>query len=114
MTHVEQQSFNKIKWIVARGTLLIYPDFYERFDIHEDTSDFQVEAVINQNDKPIAFYSRELTQSKSRYTVTENELLSIVEILKEFRTILLGQRLKIYTNHKNLTCRNFNTDRVLR
>ena len=34
--------------------------------------------------------------------------------MKEFRTILLGQRLKIYTDHKNLACRNFNTDRLLR
>ena len=98
MTDVKQQ--DKIKRIVSRDTLLIYSDFYERFDIHEDTSDFQLEAVISQNDKPIAFYSRELTQSKSRYTVTENELLSIVEILKEFCIILLGQRINIYTDHK--------------
>ena len=33
--------------------------------------------------------------------------------LKEFRTILLGHKLKIYTDYKNLTCNNFNTDRVL-
>ena len=28
--------------------------------------------------------------------------------------ILLGQKLIIYTDHKSLTCRNFDTDRVLR
>ena len=28
--------------------------------------------------------------------------------------ILLGQQLKICTDHKNLTCKKFNTDRVLR
>ena len=49
-----------------------------------------------------------------RYTVTEKELLSIVKTLKEFCTILLGQRLKIYTDHKHLTCKNFNNNRVLR
>ena len=41
-------------------------------------------------------------------------MLSIVETLNEFRTTLLGQRLRIYTNNKNLTCKHFNTDRVLR
>ena len=41
------------------------------------------------------------------------ELLSIIETLKEFRTIFLGQILIIYTNTKNLTCNNFNTDRIL-
>ena len=33
--------------------------------------------------------------------------------MKEFRTILLDQKLRIYTDHKNLTYNNFNTDRVL-
>ena len=41
------------------------------------------------------------------------QILSIVETPKEFRTTLLGQRLRIYTDHKNLTCNNFNTDIVL-
>ena len=40
-------------------------------------------------------------------------MLSTVETLKEFITILLGQILRIYTDNKNLTCKNFNTDIVL-
>jgi hypothetical protein len=37
-----------------------------------------------------------------------------VETLKEFRNILLGQKLVVHTDHKNLTCKNFNTERVMR
>jgi hypothetical protein len=37
-----------------------------------------------------------------------------VETLKEFRNILLGQKIVVYTDHKNLTCKNFNTERVMR
>ena len=35
-------------------------------------------------------------------------------LLKEFRNILLGQQIKIYTDHKNLTYKHFNTERVMR
>lgn len=113
-TEVEQKAFETMKRIIARETLLVYPDFNMPFIIHTDASHFQLGAVISQNNKPIAFYSRKLNPAQTRYTTTERELLSIVETLKEFRNILLGQRIKVYTDHKNLTYTNFNTERVMR
>ena len=79
-----------------------------------DASHTQLGAVISQDRKPIAFYSRKLSDAQTRYTTTERELLAIVETLKEFRNILLGQRIKVFTDHKNLTCKSFNTERVMR
>ena len=89
---------------MACDTLLTYTDYYKAFKIHTDTSAFQLGTVISQKGKPINFYSRKLTDSQQRYTVTERELLSIVETLKEFITVLRGQKLIIYSDHKNLTC----------
>ena len=43
---VEQKSFEDIKRIAARNTLLTYPDFNERFDIYMDARNFQLGAVI--------------------------------------------------------------------
>ena len=71
-------------------------------------------AVIVQDNKPIAFYSKKLNPAQTRYTTTEKELLSIVAVCKEFRNILLGQQLVIFTDHENLTYKHFNTPRVMR
>jgi len=113
-TDVHQHAFENIKKHASRETLLAWPDFSKTFDVHTDASDSQLGAVISQEGKPIAFYSRKLNPAQTRYTTTERELLAIVETLKEFRNILLGQQIRVYTDHKNLTYQTFNTDRVLR
>ena len=98
-----QQAFDEMKKIIARETILAFPDFSQPFHIHTDASDVQMGAVISQNDKPIAFWSKKLNPAQTRYTTTEKELLSIVEVCKEFRTTLLGQQWFIFTDHQNLT-----------
>ena len=87
---MEQKAFDEIKCNFAHDTLLPYPYFNKRFDIHTGASDHQLGAVIIQEAKSIALYSRKLTKTQERYTVTEKELLSILETLKEFREILLS------------------------
>ena len=37
-----------------------------------------------------------------------------IATLKEFQNILLGHEIKVFTDHKNLTYKNFNTERVMR
>ena len=54
-----------------------------------------------------------MDRAQYNYTTTEKELLSVVETLKEFRNILLGHQITVYTDHKNLTYHFFNTERVM-
>ena len=103
-----------MKKLVSRETLLSYPNFNERFEIHTDASKLQLGSVISQKGKSIALYSRKLNLAQVNYTTIEHELLSIVETQKEFRNMILVQQIKVYTDHKNLTYKTFNTERVMR
>ncbi len=40
---------------------------------------------------------------QQNYSVTKIELLAVVETLKEFKGMLWGQEIKVFTDHKNLT-----------
>ena len=90
--------------------LLSYPNFNKKFDIYTDASHTQLGAVIMQEGKPIDFYSQKLNPAQTCYTTMERELLSIVETLKEFRNILFGQQIEAFTDHLNLTYKQFNTE----
>ena len=97
-----ESAFQSVKKMVCQETLLNYPDWGKPFDIHTDASDYQLGAVISQEKKPIAFFSRKLNTTQKNYTTTEKELLSIVECVKEFRNILFGYPIRVFSDHKNL------------
>jgi hypothetical protein len=87
-----QQAFDKIKKVIGTEVLLCYPDFNkpDSFHLYTDASDHQLGAIIIQDKKPIAFYSRKLNTAQKWYTTKERELLSAIETCKEYKNILLG------------------------
>ena len=92
-----------MKQIVSKEVLLSFPDYGQRFQLCTDASDLQMGAVLKQGNKTLAFFSKKLNDAQKRYGVGEKEMLSIVEALKEFRTMIHGCPIDIYTDHKNRT-----------
>ncbi len=113
---IHQQAFDNVKADIAKETVLAYPYFLKPFEIYTDASSMQLGAVITQDNRPIAFFSRKLSKTQQKYSVTEIELLAIVETLKEFKGMLWGQNIKAYTDQKNLArdALGLTSDRVYR
>ncbi len=81
---IHQQAFDNVKATIAKEVVLAYPDFTKPFEIYTDASTMQLGSVITQGNRPIAFFSRKLSVTQTKYSVTKIELLAIVETLKEF------------------------------
>ena len=78
-TAVEQKAFDDMKAIISKDVLLAYPNFNLPFDVHTDASDTQLGAVVSQEGRPIAFYSRKLTPAQRKYSTIEKELWLFVQ-----------------------------------
>ena len=97
-------SFQKIKGLLENSLLklLKYYDRNKPVTLQCDTSLKGLEACIIQDGKPIAFTSKSLTNTETRYANIERELLAIMFGCEKFHTYLYGRSFMVETDHKPL------------
>ena len=108
----EQESFEALKKAVTSEPVLRHPQIGKLFIIDPDSSQFTIGAVLLQyfpNSKtgkmelhPIAFESKKLTETESRYSAQERELLAAKYALDHWRHIIEGSEILIRTDHQSL------------
>ena len=76
-TQEHQKAFKLMKKSIFRETLLVYPNFSKPFVIHTDASKVLLGAVISQDNKPIAFYTRKLNSTQVNYTTTKEKCYTL-------------------------------------
>lgn len=101
------QAFSTIKQALAEVSLLSHPHTDVPTNIMTDASDTAVGAVLQQqiNDewKPIAFFSKRLKPAETRYSTFDRELLAIYLAIKHFQHFVEGRQFQVLTDHKPLT-----------
>ena len=96
LINAQEHAFHNIKQLLAEDVMIHFPNHKKSFDIYTDTRKYQIWASIKQEQLPIAHFSRKLTPTQRRYSTIEQDMLAIVEVLKECRNFLLGARIIIY------------------
>jgi hypothetical protein len=100
----EQSAFERTKELFLQTVILHFPDFSKTFSMQTDGSGVALGVELYQLDDEgehgvIGFASRMLRGPELLYTVTEKELLALIFGLQKFRTILLGHKIIIRTDH---------------
>ena len=65
-------------------------------------------AVISQDGRPVAYWSKKLTDTQQKYPTTDQEILAIVECLKQYKMMLFGQTITVWTPIETLLTRILN------
>ena len=96
--------FQKIKSQLQKALLrpLRYYDWTKPVTLQCDASLKGLGACIIQDGQPIAFASKSLMDTETRYTNIERELLAIVYGCEKFHTYLYGRTFIVETDHKPL------------
>ena len=82
--------------------MLRYYDSTKPLVIQVDTSQRGLGAALLQANGPIAFASKSLTETESRYSNIEREMLGIVFGLERFHQYVYGRHVEVHPDHKPL------------
>ncbi len=101
-TASHQQAFDKIKSHVCEDSILTFFDLNKKTVLQDDASSRGVGAALIQDDKPIAYASKSLSETEQRYANIEQELLAVVFGCERFHTYIYGKHLHVELDHKPL------------
>ena len=102
----QEESFVKVKAELTTHTVLALYDPQADTKISADASSHGLGAVLLQNQKkewrPVAYASRSMSETETRYAQIEKEALAITWACEKFSTYILGKHISIETDHKPL------------
>ncbi|KAL5506277.1 hypothetical protein EMCRGX_G007890 [Ephydatia muelleri] len=101
------EAFEALKRHLCTSPVLKCPNFERPFVLQTDASDWGVGAVLSQkddddNEHPVAYFSKKLLPRERRYSTIEKECLAIKLATHAFRVYLLGKPFTVQTDHHAL------------
>ena len=92
-------AFQSLKAALTAAPVLAIPDPATPFELITDSCGYGIGAVLMQQGRPVAFYSRKMTDAERNYVNHEQELLAAIAALKVFRCYLLGEHFTLITDN---------------
>jgi hypothetical protein len=97
-----QTAFEELKVKLTTAPVLALPNFAKDFVIECDASGGGVGAILMQDKRPIAYFSKALGVRNLTKSAYEKELMAVVLAINHWRPYLLGRRFIVSTDQKSL------------
>ena len=97
-----EEAFQDVKNQLSGDTVMAFYDPKKKPTVVVDGSPVGLGDILLQDNKPVAYASRSLTDAETRYSQIEREALAVVFGCEHFRMYLAGCMFTIVTDHKPL------------
>ena len=96
------KSFTQLKSDLERASLGAIKDELP-FEVETDASDYAIAAILSQNGRPLAHFSRTLNKTEKCYPAIEKEATAIIEVVRKWSHFLLGKHFTLYTDQRSVS-----------
>ncbi|WRX10265.1 Reverse transcriptase domain - like 10 [Theobroma cacao] len=97
-----ENRFQELKNRLTSAPVLTLPVNGKGFVVYSDASKLGLGCVLMQDEKVVAYASRQLKRHEANYPTHDLELAAVVFALKIWRHYLYGEHCQIFTDHKSL------------
>ena len=99
----QSRAFVRVKQTITQSPVLVYYDPNKELTLEVGSSKDGIGACLMQENRPIAFASKGLTQAEIGYAQIEKELLAILFGCKRFHQYTYGRRVTVHSDHKPIS-----------
>ncbi|KAL5479802.1 hypothetical protein EMCRGX_G023380 [Ephydatia muelleri] len=99
-TWEQEAAFENVKKLLS--TALVFYDVKQPVTVSCDASQTGLGAVLLQQERPVAYISRALSDTEQRYAQIEKELLAVVFAFEKFNQYVYGRTVSVQSDHKPL------------
>ena len=78
------------------------PDFTKEFIVESDAFHTGIGAILTQGGRPVAYFSKALSEKHQTLSVYDKEMMAILVVVKKWSSYLVGRHFKIKTDHQSL------------
>ena len=102
-----QKAFDTLRTALTSSPILAYPDFDREFTLCTDASGCSIAYILAQKDDKnrevaIAYGGRALRSSERNWSISELEMLAVIEGIKQYHVYLFDKPFRILTDHSAL------------
>ncbi|XP_019191750.1 PREDICTED: uncharacterized protein LOC109186281 [Ipomoea nil] len=97
-----ETAFETLKQALCGAPVLTLPDFEKSFVVEADACYKGMGAVLMQEGKPVAYFSKGFGTKHLGLSIYEKEYLSIINAVDKWRSYLMGRPFTIKTDHQSL------------
>jgi hypothetical protein len=101
-TQEAEKSFNLLKENITEQPILVLPNFGKTFQVRCDASRVAIGAVLSQDNRPVAYFSDKMNDTKGNYSTYDKYFYSVIQALNKWRHYHVPKEFVLYSNKQNL------------